>query len=70
MSESSKKRREARLKRKMSIRKKSAGTAERPRVCGVRSHKNIYAQVVDDDEGSTLLSATATRPARWRPPRA
>ncbi|MCP4572939.1 MAG: 50S ribosomal protein L18 [bacterium] len=53
----SKKRREARAKRKTSSRKRLHGTAERPRVSVYRSHKNIYAQVVDDDEGSTLLSA-------------
>ena len=52
----SKKRRDARLRRKVRVRKKLHGTAERPRVTVFRSHKNIYAQVVDDDEGRTLLS--------------
>ena len=35
-----------------------------------RSHKNIYAQVIDDDTGSTLLSIDSKRAARWRLPKA
>ncbi len=50
------KRRQTRAKRKISIRKRLNGTADRPRVSVFRSHKNIYAQVVDDDEGKTLFS--------------
>ena len=57
----SKKRREARAKRKTSSRKRLHGTAERPRVSVYRSHRNIYAQVVDDDGGSTLLSAAGDK---------
>ena len=57
MSDINKKRRQIRLKRKISIRKKISGTAERPRVTVSRSHKNIYAQVVDDDSGSTMLAS-------------
>ena len=56
MSDINKKRRQIRLKRKASIRKKLSGSAERPRVAVNRSHKYTYAQVVDDDTGSTLLS--------------
>ena len=56
MSDINKTRRQVRLKRKASIRKKLSGTAERPRVTVTRSHKYIYAQVIDDDTGSTLLS--------------
>ena len=56
MSDINKTRRQVRLKRKASIRKKISGTAERPRVTVTRSHKYIYAQVIDDDTGSTLLS--------------
>ncbi len=55
MSDLNRKRRQVRLKRKASIRKKLSGTAERPRVTVTRSHKYIYAQVIDDDTGSTLL---------------
>lgn len=48
----------ARLKRKMSIRKKLNGTAERPRLCVFRSAKHIYAQAIDDVAGVTLASAS------------
>ena len=53
-------RRKARAKRKVSIRKKLNGTAARPRVSVFRSHKNIYAQLVDDDLGNTLMSLDAS----------
>ena len=56
MSDINKTRRKVRLKRKASIRKRISGTAERPRVTVTRSHKYIYAQVIDDDTGTTLLS--------------
>ena len=61
MSDINKKRRQIRQKRKASIRKKVAGTAERPRVTVTRSHKYIYAQVIDDDTGTTLLSLDSRR---------
>ncbi len=57
MSSVAKKRIQIRKKRKISIRKKVSGTAGRPRVSITRSHKNIYAQVVDDQTRSTLLSS-------------
>ena len=56
MSSVSKKRHESRRRRKVRVRKKLHGTTARPRVTVYRSHKNIYAQVVDDDEGRTLLA--------------
>jgi large subunit ribosomal protein L18 len=49
---------ERREKRKASIRKKISGTAERPRLSVFRSSKNIYAQVIDDVTGVTLVSAS------------
>lgn len=49
---------ERRDKRKMSIRKKIEGTTERPRLSVFRSGKNIYAQVIDDIKGTTLVSAS------------
>ena len=57
MSSIASKRIQIRKRRKVSIRKKVSGTAARPRVTVTRSHKNIYAQVVDDDSRSTLLAS-------------
>lgn len=48
-----------RLKRHRRIRKKLFGTAERPRLCVFRSLRNIYAQVIDDTTGNTLVSASS-----------
>jgi large subunit ribosomal protein L18 len=47
---------ESRLHRKTRIRKKVSGTPERPRLTVFRSAKHIYAQVVDDTKGTTLLT--------------
>jgi large subunit ribosomal protein L18 len=63
MSDINKKRRQIRLKRKISIRKKLSGTSGRPRVSVNRSHKNIYAQVIDDDSGATLLASNGSAAA-------
>ena len=49
----------ARLKRHARIRNKINGTAACPRVCVFRSLKNIYAQVIDDVNGVTLVSASS-----------
>jgi len=48
----------ARYRRKARIRKQLSGTAERPRLSVFRSNKNIYAQVVDDETGRTVASAS------------
>lgn len=42
------------------IRKKVRGTSERPRLAVFRSVNHIYAQVIDDDNGKTLASASTT----------
>lgn len=50
---------EARQRRKIRIRKKISGTPERPRLVVYRSNMHLYAQVVDDQAGTTLV-ATST----------
>src|SRR5271166_5395626 len=50
---------EARLKRKNRIRRKLAGTPERPRLTVYKSLKHVYAQVVDDLAGRTLAFASS-----------
>ena len=47
-----------RIKRKIRIRKKMFGTSERPRLCVFRSAKHIYAQIIDDTTGKTIVSAS------------
>jgi large subunit ribosomal protein L18 len=54
---------EARLKRKKSIRKKISGTSDRPRLCVFRSARHIYAQVVDDSSGQILAAASSLEKA-------
>ncbi|SBW28621.1 50S ribosomal protein L18 [Protofrankia symbiont of Coriaria ruscifolia] len=51
-------RRTAKLRRHVRIRKKVAGTPTRPRLVVTRSARHIYAQVVDDLAGHTLVSAS------------
>ena len=46
-------------RRKMRIRRRVNGTNERPRLTVFRSHKNIYAQIIDDRAGKTLVSASS-----------
>ncbi|MGV8073685.1 MAG: 50S ribosomal protein L18 [Syntrophobacteraceae bacterium] len=55
-------REEARLKRKKSIRRKVSGTNERPRLTVFRSDRHIYAQIIDDTCGTTLISASTLSP--------
>lgn len=52
------KRRKARLRRHRRVRAKLFGTPERPRLSVFRSLSNIYAQVIDDEQGHTLVSAS------------
>ena len=48
-----------RVARHKRVRKKVTGTAERPRLCVFRSSKNIYAQIIDDANRVTLVSASS-----------
>lgn len=48
----------ARLKRHLRVRKKIQGTVERPRLNVYRSDKHIYAQLIDDVNGVTIVSAS------------
>ena len=48
----------ARQKRHYRVRNKVSGTAQRPRLDVFRSLKNIYAQLIDDEAGKTLASAS------------
>ena len=47
-----------RLKRHVRVRAKISGTAARPRLCVYRSNANISAQIIDDERGVTLVSAS------------
>lgn len=47
-----------RVKRHNRVRGKISGTAERPRLCVFRSENHIYAQVIDDVAGNTLVAAS------------
>lgn len=47
-----------RKKKHLVVRKKVFGTAERPRLNVFRSLNNIYAQIINDDDGVTLVSAS------------
>jgi large subunit ribosomal protein L18 len=58
MSKVAQKRREGRLVRHRRVRKKVHGTAARPRLAVFRSNKHISVQVIDDDAGRTIASAS------------
>lgn len=55
-------RNQKRKKRHLRVRNKVVGTAERPRLNVFRSLKNIYAQLIDDEAGHTLVSASTLDP--------
>ncbi len=48
-----------RTRRRAAIRKRLSGTAERPRLAVFRSNKGIYAQIIDDVKGVTLVSMSS-----------
>lgn len=47
-----------RMKRKVRVRKKVKGSTERPRLNVFKSARHIYAQIIDDSKGSTLVAAS------------
>ncbi len=51
-------RQEVRVKKHIKIRNRFAGTAERPRLAVFRSNNHMYAQIIDDTVGKTLVSAS------------
>jgi large subunit ribosomal protein L18 len=51
-------RHQLRLRRHRRVRKKVVGTAERPRLTVFRSNRGVFAQLVDDETGRTLASAS------------
>ncbi len=53
----------ARRRRHHRVRKSVHGTEQRPRLAVFRSNKHIYAQVIDDDSGTTLASASSKESA-------
>ena len=55
---SKKSRSEVRLKKHRRLRNHLSGTAERPRLAVFRSNQHIYAQIIDDTVGNTLVSAS------------
>lgn len=46
-------------RRRKRVRGKISGTAERPRLCVSRTNAQIYAQLIDDDSGATLVAASS-----------
>ena len=51
-------RKATRLRRHLRVRAKISGTAECPRLCVYRSNTNLYAQIIDDVAGVTIVSAS------------
>lgn len=53
-----KSRKDVRVKKHMRIRNRFSGTAERPRLAVFRSNNHMYAQIIDDTVGNTLVAAS------------
>ena len=51
-------RKATRQRRHLRVRRKISGTAECPRLCVYRSNTNVYAQIIDDVAGNTLVAAS------------
>jgi large subunit ribosomal protein L18 len=53
-----------RLRRKARVRARIEGTSNRPRLSVFRSNANIYAQIIDDTEGKTLVASSDLKMAK------
>ncbi len=51
-----------RIKRHRRVRRKVSGTPDRPRLCVTKSLRHVYAQLIDDEAGKTLASASTLDP--------
>ena len=58
---SKKSRSEVRVNKHRKLRNRFSGTAERPRLAVFRSHNHMYAQIIDDTVGTTLVSASTVQ---------
>ena len=58
---SKKSRSEVRRKKHMKLRNRFSGTAERPRLAVFRSNNHMYAQIIDDVAGNTIVSASTVQ---------
>jgi large subunit ribosomal protein L18 len=63
MAEVAQKRRDARNRRRRRLRRRLLGTTEVPRLAVFRSHAHIYAQLIDDSNGSSLCGTSTLDPA-------
>jgi len=50
-----------RKRRQMRVRKRVRGDGERPRLAVFRSHRHIYAQIIDDEQGKTLCASSSRK---------
>lgn len=57
----------ARLRRHQRVRKRVHGTSARPRLCVFRSAEHIYAQIVDDEHGHTVVAASSLESSKSEP---
>ena len=59
MINSAKQKRDGRIRRHNRLRRKIRGSGDRPRLAVFRSNRNIYAQIIDDSKGVTIVSASS-----------
>ncbi|MFM7508628.1 MAG: 50S ribosomal protein L18 [Actinomycetota bacterium] len=63
MSDAAKAKRDSRIRRHARVRKQVRGTAARPRLAVFRSNRHLVAQVIDDQNGQTLVAASTHEPS-------